>query len=84
MANFTDIKFYKSENNGLGGPIDLAAEIPTATPKNLFTNISRDEIVAGTTQYRCFYFKNTSAELVKNFKIWLSSGTPITNRIRWC
>jgi hypothetical protein len=79
MANFTDIKFYKSENNGLGGPIDLAAEIPTATPKNLFTNISRAEILTGTTQYRCFYFKNTSAERIKNFKIWLTSGTPITN-----
>ena len=78
MVSFTDLKVYRSTND-LGGAI-TATEIQTGTPNNLFTNVPRSDYVAGTTYYKCVYWKNThSTESMDDFKMWLSGGTPSPN-----
>lgn len=62
--NAADIKFYESANAGsdskgnLGGAITIT-EVST-TVNQFFDLISPAEAVAGMTDYRCFYIKNTS------------------------
>lgn len=78
MVSFTDLKVYRSTGD-LGGAI-TATQIQSGTPNNLFTNIPRTDYVAGTTYYKCVYWKNTHAtESMDDFKIWISGGTPSEN-----
>ena len=76
MVNFTDLKYYDSQD-GLGGAIDTGDTIQTATPNNLFKNFTRSELINGSLKHKCFYLKNESAEDMENFKIWISAGTPL-------
>lgn len=74
-----DIKVYLSggaantdPNLSLGGAISS-----TLAPANLFDNVSSAEASAGTTDYRCYYVKNTHATLtLQSAKIWIQSNTP--------
>ena len=78
MVAFTDLKIYRSTSD-LGGAI-TATQIQTATPNNLFINVSRADYVSGQTFYKCVYLKNTHAtEAMDDFKIWISGGTPSPN-----
>lgn len=54
-----DIKYYGSENNGLGGVISNTI-LPT-TLNGYFDLISATEGTTGMTDYRCIYVKNTTA-----------------------
>ncbi len=76
MVSFTDLKFYGTVTDD-GGEIDLTKPIQTATANNLYTKFIRSELISGATKYKCFYMKNESAEDMENFKIWISSGTPL-------
>lgn len=78
MVSFTDLKVYRSTSD-LGGAI-TGTQIQSGLSNNLFTNVPRSEYVAGTTYYKCVYFKNThSTESMDDFRIWISGGTPSPN-----
>lgn len=63
-------------NAALGGAISTT-EIADATLHNLFDIISSDESLAGDTEYRCFYVKNSHATLTAlSTKIWIQTNTP--------
>lgn len=76
----SDIKFYHSggasNNQGtadLGGAIS-AVEIPSGTANNLWDDVTNAERVAGDTEYRCIYIKNTSAGGTwKTPVVWIDS-----------
>ena len=57
----TDIKFYKS-TGGLGGAITVT-EITSGNLHDLFDEVSSPEALAGDTEYRCIYAKNTHGTL---------------------
>ena len=86
MVEFNELKAYRSSWDGqysIGGAI-TATQIQSGTPNNLFFNIPRNEVIPGTTQYACVFFKNTSAETMENCKLWLSAGTPLSyTGINW-
>ena len=76
MVSATDLKVYRSTSD-LGGAI-TGTQIPTATPNNLFTNVSIADELTGKTYYKCMYWKNThGTEPMDDFKLWLSTGTPL-------
>jgi predicted phosphodiesterase len=75
LVGTTDVKFYKSQNGGLGGAIS-ATQILSTTPNNFFQNVPRNEQATGDDYYLCAYVKNTHAtEDMKNFNFWLGSDT---------
>ena len=71
MADAVQVKVYFSENNGLGGDIDTNNQVLSNTARNLFDNINSLEQAAGEDFYLCSFYKNTSAEIMENFKLWL-------------
>jgi len=73
MASAADIKFYKSNNNGLGGGIDSSNQITSGTINNLFPLVTEAEEDTGITRYLLMYIKNTSAETIKDLQFWKSS-----------
>ena len=78
MIDDTDIKLLAS-TGGLGGAI-TATELVDNTIANLFDNVSGAEALAGDTEYRAFYIKNTHATLTwKGVKFWIESNTTSTD-----
>lgn len=81
-----DIKFYLSGGSGntdpnasLGGAISTT-EVSGTPLNNLFDNLSGAETLAGDTEYRCFYVKNTHGSLTaQSLYAWLSANTSSTN-----
>lgn len=80
MAVLTsEIKFYlsggagNSDNNAsLGGAISTT-ELTTSV-HNLFDLVSSSEVTNGTTEYRCFYVKNTnSTDSLETTIAWIST-----------
>lgn len=76
-----DLKIYLSggadntdPDASLGGIISTT-EITDNTLNNLFDDVTGDEHTAGDTEYRAFFFKNTSAETGYNAKVWIESNT---------
>ena len=57
----TEIKLMKSTNS-LGGAI-TSDEVVDGDLHNLFDKVSSDESLAGDTEYRCAYVKNTHASI---------------------
>jgi len=76
VASASDVKFYKSNNNGLGGGIDTSQLISSSNPNNLFPFVTKTQQDSGVTRYLLAYIKNTSAETIKNVQFWRSAGTP--------
>ncbi len=75
--NLTDIKFYKSDNNGLGGAIDVTNQVVSGNVNNLFPMLSKTDADAGTIRYLLLYVKNTHAtETAKAFTFWEHASTP--------
>ena len=78
-----ELKIYLSGGAGnsdpdasLGGVISTT-EMVAATLENLFSTAPGDETTAGSTKYRCVYFKNTDGALTwQAVKAWLSGTTP--------
>lgn len=72
-----DIDFFKSSSGvGLGGAISVT-EIVSASSNNIFDEVSGAEASAGSTEYRCFYVKNSHGSLtLQAAKIWMVSDTP--------
>lgn len=77
-----DVKFYLSggasnanPKAALGGVIsshdDLALDIVGA----LFDDVTSAEATAGTTEYRCYYVKNTSASSWYSVEVWIQADT---------
>ena len=59
----SDVKFFKSVTGvGLGGPIS-STEIVSDILNNVFDNVNSAEAIAGDTEYRCVFIKNTHASL---------------------
>ena len=91
----TDLKFYysgsstKSTPEGdQGGPISsvqVPEEILSTTPftKNtMWNNVTSTNRIAGVTQYRCFYIKNTHAtQTASNIKCYKSPVTSMPDTI---
>lgn len=72
-----EIKLFKSSSGvGLGGAIS-ATEIVSGSLNNLFDDVSSAEALAGATEYRCFYVKNTNAIIsLLNTKAFIATNTP--------
>ena len=83
MVSASDIKFYLSNNNGLGGGIDTSQEVISTQPNNLFTNIGEAQRVAGSTKYGCIYIKNLSTETAKQVKFMKKSGSAGDHSTMW-
>lgn len=78
MIAASDIKLYAS-TGGLGGAI-TATELVSNTIANLFDNVSGAEALAGDTEYRAFYAKNTHATLTAQGTLfWIASNTTSTD-----
>lgn len=75
MVSTSDIKFYKSNNNGLGGAINTSDPVTSGSVNNIFPYLTRAEILAESTRYICIYIKNTSVETIRNLEFWKSSGS---------
>jgi predicted phosphodiesterase len=75
MVSTTDVKFYKSSNNALGGPI-TGTEIKSGESNNLFINVKKSDQDGGADFYHCMYLKNTHAsEDMDKFNFWLGTDT---------
>ena len=78
----SDLKIYLSggagnsdPNASLGGIIS-STEVTDNTTHNLFDQVSGTESLAGDTEYRGVYLKNTHGSLtLQNTKIYISSNT---------
>lgn len=79
----TDIKLYLSGGSGntdpnasIGGAISTTQVSATAL-NNLFDNVSDAEALAGDTNYRCVFVKNTHAtDALTAAKAYILSNTP--------
>lgn len=77
----TDIKFLLSwgnsniDPNAALGWIISTTEVTNNTLNNLFDDVSWSEHAAGSTNYRCVYVKNGSAETAYNVRIYIQSNT---------
>ena len=79
MVGPSDIKFYKSSNNNLGGAI-TGTQIFNVTPNNVFGNVTKAGLDSGLEQYNCVYVKNShSSEDMENFNFWLGSDTLLSD-----
>jgi acylphosphatase len=72
----SDIKFYYSGGNNLGGTVNLEASELSESFHGLFNIVSSTERTLGKTKYRCIYMKNTSLLTAKNPKIFIPQNTP--------
>lgn len=78
-----DIKLYLSgggansdPNAALGGVIS-STEVVDNTLHNLFDKVTGAEGLAGDTEYRCVYIKNTHGTLtLESAKVWVETNTP--------
>lgn len=69
----SDIKFYGSGANNLGGGIS-ATEIPNASLHNLFDPVRAAEALLGATDYRCIYVQNKSTtDTLEAPQIWIDA-----------
>jgi len=70
----TDIKFYGSGANNLGGP-KSAVEIPNAQLHALFDPVRAAEALTGRQDYRCIYVENTNTtgDSLESPRIWIQS-----------
>ena len=70
----SELKWYGSGASNLGGAIS-GTEV---APSTLFDAVTGDEASAGDIEYRCVYFRNTSANTggLQNAKLWISTQTP--------
>ena len=77
------IKFYQcttwAEGDSHGGDIDVGNEITSGADQNVFDDVSNAERVAGDTEYRKIYIKNTNADTWNAVKAWIDTFTPATN-----
>ncbi len=81
----SEIKFYLSGGasnavvaSSLGGVVS-SVEVTSAVLHNLFDTVSAAEAVAGTTEYRCIYVKNTNGTLDLTTAVaWITANTPST------
>jgi len=77
------IKFYQcatwTEGDAHGGDIDVGNEITSGADQNVFDDVSNAERVAGDTEYRKIYIKNTNADTWNAVKLWIDTFTPATN-----
>jgi len=67
-------------NASLGGVISTTT-IVDAVNENLFDDIKRKEIVAGKTEFRCFYIKNTNASIPVHGAIVRIDAFPISSTV---
>lgn len=75
MATISGIKFYRSQNEGLGGSINLSDPVLSNDPNNVFPLLTRAQQDSGTTHYLCIYVRNENADILKHFKWFQKSGT---------
>ncbi len=79
-----DIKFYKSGSSNLGGTI--SATQLNGSLNDILDNGSSAEALAGATEYRCFYVKNTSlADTLFSAKVFQTNtaNAGVTYQIGW-
>lgn len=77
------IKFYQctvwAEGDAHGGDIDVGNEITSGADQNVFDDVSNAERVAGDTEYRKIFIKNTNVDTWNAVKLWIDTFTPATN-----
>lgn len=86
MITSSDIKKYLSggaanadPDAALGGAIS-SVEVVDDTLSNLFDRVAGSESLAGDTEYRAIFIKNTHATLIyQDAVIYISSNTPSTD-----
>lgn len=73
-----NLKWYRSTGD-LGGAITGTEVVPAS----LFDYVTGDEALAGDTEYRCVYFKNTDANVngLIDAKLWILTQTPAQDYI---
>jgi len=82
----TDIKMYLSgggsnstPSSSLGGAISTTTQTGSSI-NDLWDDISAAETLAGDTEYRCIYVKNTHATLtLTSAVVWIETQTPATD-----
>ena len=74
VISASELKWYGSGADNLGGAISVSE----VAPSTLFDAVSGDESAAGDDEYRCVYFKNTSANSggYQNAVVWIETQTP--------
>ena len=72
----SEIQYFKSSQGvGLGGAIS-AVQIVDAAVNNIFDDVDSSEALAGDTEHRCIYIKNTNATItLLNAILFLASNT---------
>ena len=84
----SDMKWFLSggggntnPNNSLGGARS-STQITSNVVENLFDNVTGDEAIAGTVEYRCAYLKNDHAtDALEDVLLWIASNTPSSSTI---
>jgi hypothetical protein len=78
-----NLKFYLSGGSGNTNPNACLGDARSTTPvagtiNNLFDDVTGSESTAGSTEYRCLYFRNEDADAngLINPIAWISSNTP--------
>jgi hypothetical protein len=81
-----DVKFYLSggasnanPKAALGGVISSHDDIAVDILGALFDDVTSGEATSGTTEYRCYYVKNTSADTWFSAEVWIQSDTSSAN-----
>lgn len=79
MVSKSDVKYFKSASGSGFGRIIGGTEIISATPNNLFDDITPTELAAGRTEYRCIYIKNEhDTEKMEDVNVFMQSDNKNT------
>ena len=79
MVSKSDVKYFKSASGSGFGRIIGSTEIISATPNNLFDDITPTELAAGRTEYRCLYIKNEhDTEEMQDVNVFMQSDNKNT------
>lgn len=79
-ANELDLRLSGGASNinpasSLGGIISTHDVVAEAIVNNLFDSVSSAEATAGSTEYRCYYVKNTSTSTWFSSEVWIQQDT---------
>lgn len=80
----SDIKYMLSggaantdPNDSLGGKISNTEIVMSPDLNNLFDDVSAEQALTGSVEYRCLYIKNDNgSDNLTSGKVWISANTP--------
>lgn len=72
----TQVKYYKSDSPSSDGGDISSDEIVDAVLNNLFEDVPGDDTVAGVTNYKKIFIKNTNPDTqLQGTKVWIDAFT---------